>query len=201
MIAAVVCYGMGSCVHLRTSFGLAASALQVGERRFVASIRAAAVVVAAVCAWCPATAQQKVEIGLLACNLAEAVDAEAGGATSAAPARNVLCTFKLKNGIEEIYTGRVQVVNLPAAEKGTLLWLVRATSVTLAPPGFLQQSYSADPKTPAGQIPEMIGDANSGIVLHSMADKKEGSANARNEYPALGVIVLEVELKLKSTTG
>jgi hypothetical protein len=80
---------------------------------------------------------------------------------------------------------------------------VTATSVTLdlAPPGFLQQSYSADPKTPAGQIPEMIGDANSGIVLHSMVDKKEGSASARNEYPAIGITVLEVELKLDSTTG
>ena len=64
MIAAVVCYGIGSCVHLRTLFGLATSALQVGERRFVASIRAAAVVATAVCAWCPATSQQKVSRSL-----------------------------------------------------------------------------------------------------------------------------------------
>jgi len=47
----------------------------------------------------------------------------------------------------------------------------------------------------------MIGGANSGIVLQSMADKKEGSAGSRDKSPPLDITVLEVELKLKSTTG
>ena len=168
---------------------------------FVRSIWAVAVVVAAVCAWGSATAQQSAEIGLLVCNLSGAVDAEGGGAATATQARHILCAFKLNNGVEEIYTGKAQVLNLPAEEKSTLLWLVKAPSATPAPPGILQQSYSGDPKTPTGQIPDMIGETNSGIVLHSMADKKEGIVSASDGSPALGITVLEVELKLKSTTG
>jgi hypothetical protein len=34
-----------------------------------------------------------------------------------------------------------------------------------------------------------------------MVDKKEGSAGAKAESPPQGVSVLEVELKLKSSTG
>jgi hypothetical protein len=156
---------------------------------------------AAVCAWSSATAQQNVEIGLLACNLAEPVDGEGGGASAAAQVRHILCAFKRKDGTEETYTGKAQVANLPAEKKGTLLWLVRAPPTMPAPPGVLQQSYSGEPKTPAGQVPDMIGGANSGIVLQSMADKKEGSAGSRDKSPPLDITVLEVELKLKSTTG
>jgi hypothetical protein len=155
--------------------------------------------VVAVCACSSATAQQNFEIGLLACTLSEAIDTESNART-VTQARHILCAFKLKNGLEEIYTGKVQVVNLSAKEKGTLLLLVKAPSETPPPPGFLEQSYSGDPKAPVGQIPDMVGDVNSGVVLHSMADKK-GSASVKDETPAPGATVLEVELKLKSTTG
>ena len=191
---------MGGIVCL--SYGLVRiCAPRSGKRGFVRLIGAVAVVVAAVCGWGSATAQQDIEIGILACNLSPAVDAEGGSAATPAQARVILCAFRLKNGIEETYTGKAQIVNLPAEEKRTLLWLVRAPSATPAPPGILQQSYSGDPKTPAGQTPDMIGETNSGIVLHSMADTKEGSARLDDQSPTLGIIVLEVELKLKSTAG
>lgn len=157
--------------------------------------------IAAACAWNSATAQQYVEVGLLECNLSEPIDAERGGTAIAAQTRHILCVFKLKDGIKATYTGKAQVVNLPAKEKGTLLWLVKAPSTMPTPPGFLQQSYSSDPKTPAAQIPNMIGEANSGVVLQSMTDKKEGSASTKDKSPELGIVVLEVELKLETTTG
>ena len=94
-----------------------------------------------------------------------------------------------------------EVVLLRRHKHATLLWLVKAPSMMSTPPGFLQQSYASDPKTPAGQIPDMIGQANAGIVLQSMADKKEGSTSTKDKSPALATIVLELLLKLKSTTG
>jgi hypothetical protein len=162
---------------------------------------ALALAIASVCAWSSATAQQYVEVGLLECNLSEPIDAEGSGTGTAAQNRHILCAFKLKDGIKATYTGKAWVVNLPAKEKRTLLWLVKAPSTMSTPPGFLEQSYASDPKTPAGQVPDMIGQANAGIVLQSMADKKEGSASTKDKSPELGIVVLEVELKLKSTTG
>jgi len=49
-------------------------------------------------------------------------------------------------------------------------------------------------------MPDLIGQANSRIVLQSMGDKKEGSASAEQRSSVDGVAVLGVELKLKSTT-
>jgi hypothetical protein len=114
--------------------------------------------------------------------------------------RLVLCVFE-EDGTQETYTGKAQVANLPAEEKGTLLWAVRAPATVPTPPGFLQQRYSGDPATPAGQIPDLIGKANSGVVLKTMADKKPGHANTKDRSPEPGIIVFEVELNLKTTTG
>lgn len=155
--------------------------------------------VAAGCAWSSATALQNVEIGHLACTVAEPVDVGKGDAGIAAQARHVLCAFRPKSGVEETYTGIAQLVNLSGSEKRTLLWSVKAASATPAPPGFLQQRYAADPKAPTGQIPDLIGEVNSGIVLQSMHDRKEGSAAEKS--PPAAFTVLGVELKLKSAAG
>jgi hypothetical protein len=172
--------------------------LAPGTRDFLAAGGALLLGLTAIGAWSPGIAEWN-SIGLLRCNLFEPVDEEASG-SNAAQVRQILCVFK-KDGTQETYTGKVQVANLPAKEKGTLLWSVKAPSTMPTPPGFLQQTYSGHPKTPAGQIPDMIGQANSGVVLKSMADKKEGSAGAKDKSPAVGIIVLEVDLKLQGTTG
>jgi hypothetical protein len=119
-----------------------------------------AAVLAAGCAWSAAAAEQAVEAGLLTCHVSAPVEAEAG---DAGQTRLVLCDFKPKDGAHETYTGRVQVASTSTEEKRTLLWLVKAPSAPPWPPGFLQQSYAADPKTPAGQVPDLIGQANAGI--------------------------------------
>jgi hypothetical protein len=111
-----------------------------------------------------------------------------------------LCAFKLNNGTKETYVGTVQVVGLWATGKATLLWRVKVPPAMSAQPGFLEQSYAADSRTPANQIPDLIGRINS-VVLQSMADKEEGSAGARERPPAPSAAVLGLELKLESTTG
>ena len=90
-----------------------------------------------------------------------------------------------------------------AAEyKSALLWLAKVQSAATAPaPGLLQQSYAPDAKAPAEQIPALIGDANSDIVLQLMRDDSNGDVGAP-EKPAVGdFAILGVELKLKSTAG
>jgi hypothetical protein len=141
------------------------------------------------------------EVGLLSCQLSAPVDADTGDAGTAGQARVVLCAFKLRSGVQETYVGKVQVASTSHEETRTLLWSVKAPSEPPLPPGFLQQSYAADPKTPAGQVPDLIGDVNSDIILQSMADRKEGSVSAGEKAPAAAFAVLGAELRLKSTAG
>lgn len=161
-------------------------------------------VLVAGCVWGVAAAEDTVEAGLLTCHVSDPVEAntgEPGDAGSTGQVRLVLCDFKPNGGAGETYTGRMQVANTSREEKRTLLWLVKAPSGTPWPPGFLQQSYAADPKTPAGQVPDLIGQANADIVLQSMIERKEGSASAGDRSPAAVFSVLAAELKLKSTSG
>jgi Protein of unknown function (DUF992) len=160
-----------------------------------------AALVTASCAWIATAAQENVEAGLLACTLSEHPDTETEGPASAAAARSVLCAFRLQIGPEETYVGKVQVVNLSATEKVTLVWRVKVPPNTRLVPGFLEQDYGADPRTSANPTPDLVGLEKSGIILQSMADKKEGSASAKARSGADGVAVLGLELKLKSTTG
>jgi hypothetical protein len=140
-----------------------------------------------------------VEVGVLACSLSRSGEARG---VDAAILVDILCTFKLISGAEETYTGRVLGIRVTAEQKGTLLWLVKAPYAATPPaPGLLQQSYAPDAKAPADQIPAMIGEANSDVVLHSMADKNEGSTSASEKSPAGDFAILGVELKLKATAG
>jgi hypothetical protein len=149
------------------------------------------VALAASGAWTSASTQDGIEIGLLQCSVLEPVEPESGGA--AGQTRRVSCAFRPKNGAEETYVGKVQVANRSLGWKGTLLWSVNAPPESLAVPGLLRQSYAADPRTPAGQIPRMIGEQNSGVVLQTMSDVKEGSSSAGS--------VLGVQLDLTATIG
>jgi len=151
-------------------------------------------------AWSPAGPQDKVEVGFLQCSVFGPVEAEPGEAAAAAQTRRVSCAFELKSGAEETYVGKVQVANPSLDWKRTLLWSVKAPSEGLAVPGLLNQSYAADPRTPAGQIPDMIGELHSGVVLQTMSDPKEGSSGARERSPA-AFTVLGVQLELRTTAG
>ena len=128
----------------------------------------------------PALAQKgDVEIGVLTCSLEEPASAPAtGGPATESRVRDVVCTFKPKNGSEETYVGTVQGVAISADKKSTLIWRVKADPDTSILPGVLQQSYAIDNATPADQLAPMVGEDNSRIVLQSLADKQEGSASA-----------------------
>ena len=158
--------------------------------------------VATTCWACSAVAQKAdVEIGVLICTLGEPGEALASNASSAGQAREALCTFKPKNGADEVYAGKVQGVSVSADQKGTLIWVVKSSSDAAVQPGVLQQSYATDPMKPAEQKPPMIGEANSDIALHTMADKSEGSTSATKKPAPKGFVILNVELKLESTSA
>jgi Protein of unknown function (DUF992) len=145
-----------------------------------------------------------IEIGLLTCTLGKAIDTAASNQGSAASeAREMLCSFKPgKNGPEEAYVGALKSINVagPLPDKVTLLWVVRAPTGTRPAPGLLQQSYAADSATPLGQTAPLVGEQNSEITLHSMAEKEEGSASKEKpDTPRFAITA--IELKLKSSTS
>jgi hypothetical protein len=143
------------------------------------------------------------EMGVLSCTLGRAIDTPASGQPAASEARELLCSFKLaKIGSEETYVGTLKSINVGGSlpEKGAMLWTVRAQVGTKPAAGFLQQSYAADAATPAGQSAPLIGEKNSEIALHPMADKEEGSAS--KEKPAVPrFAITTVELKLKASAS
>jgi hypothetical protein len=155
------------------------------------------------CAWNTAVAQQKttVEVGVLTCSIFESGPAETGAGVEVQE-RDILCSFRLRSGAEETYTGKLRGVGVSGEYKGTLLWLVKAPPTVMpSPPGLLQQSYTADAKAPADVIPALIGEVNSDIVLQSMADKDEARTGAPEKSKPGDFAVLGVGLKLRSASG
>jgi hypothetical protein len=151
-----------------------------------------------------AMAQQKTafEVGVLACSFSQSGPVEAGKAGAEIQVHDLLCVFKLRNGAEETYTGTLLGVRFAVEYKSALLWLVKTTSTATPPaPGLLQQSYAPDAKAPAEQIPALIGDANSDIVLQFMRDGNKGDIGTPEQSPAEDFVILGVELKLKSTAS
>jgi len=136
-----------------------------------------------------------IEIGVLTCTLGPAIDSPA--------AREMLCSFKPgKNGAEETYVGALKSINAagPLPEKATLLWTVRAPTGMALTAGLLQQSYAADSATPAGQTAPLVGERHNDITLHTMEEKKEGSASKEKpDVPRFTITA--IELKLKSSAS
>lgn len=117
--------------------------------------------------------------------------------------RDILRGFRLKSGAEETDSGKLRGVGVSSEYKRTLLWLVKAPPNVLTSPlplGLLQQSYVADATAPADEIPTLIGEVNSAIVLRSMADKDEESTRAREKSTSGDFVVLGVRLKLRSAS-
>jgi hypothetical protein len=140
-----------------------------------------------------------VEVGVLTCSLFESGRAESGVEVQE---RDILCGFRLKSGAEETYTGKLRGVGVSGKHKGTLLWLVKAPPTVIpSPPGLLQQSYAADAKAPADEIPALIGEVNSDIVLQSMSDKDEESTGPPEKSKLEDFVVLGVGLRLRSASG
>jgi Protein of unknown function (DUF992) len=145
-----------------------------------------------------------IEIGVLSCTLGGAIHTQVSDNVSGAgEAREMLCSFSpAKNGPEETYAGALKSINGvgPLPEKTTMLWVVRAPIRTRPTVGLLQQSYSADSATPAGQAAPLVGERDSEITLHSMSDKEEGSAS-KEKQSVPQFTITAIELKLRATTS
>jgi hypothetical protein len=142
-----------------------------------------------------------IELGVLTCTLAEPADAPASDLPGR-QGRDALCSFRPAKGAEETYIGRVQGVSLSPDQKGAVIWRVTGVGVPVKSmaAGVLEQAYAADAKVSSDQAP-MIGEANPSIVLHSMADRAEGSASAARQPLPTGFVITSFELKLKSTVS
>jgi len=141
------------------------------------------------------------DVGTLTCVLGEPANAPSSDATTGGQTRDALCNFQPKNGPEEEYVGKVQGISMSAEYKGALIWLVKRASEAPPQAGLLQQSYESDLAKSVDQKPPLVGQTNPEIVLHSMADANEGSASVTEKPAPTGFLVLELELKLKSTSG
>lgn len=141
------------------------------------------------------------EIGVLTCALGDPGEPPPNDAPTGAQTRDALCTFKPKSGPEETYAAKVQGVSISSERKSALIWVVKSTTGAAIEPGLLEQSFATDPKKPADQKPPMVGEPNTDIALHSMADKNEGSASAAQKPAPTGFVILSIELKLKTASG
>ena len=144
------------------------------------------------------------ELGVLSCTLAQVIDStDSEEKTAASEAREMVCFFLPgTHGPREAYAGTVRSISVAGKlpDRFTLLWVVRGPLGTLPPAGLLQQSYAVDEATPAGQMPPLVGDRNNKIVLHAMADKREGNAS-QEKLPRPDFILTRVELLLKASTS
>ena len=150
----------------------------------------------------PAHAQKgDVEVGVLTCSLEEPSTPGTAGPATESQVRDAICIFKPKSGSEETYVGIIQGVIISADKKPTVIWRVKSDVATSVVPGMLQQSYAIDNATPADQLPPMIGESNSRIVLQSLTDKQEGSASAAQKPAPSGYVIIGLQLKLRSAAG
>ena len=140
------------------------------------------------------------EIGVLTCTVGPNVGAAASDTSVGNEAREMFCSFKTGLGPEETYGGLLRSVGDKPAAGRALLWSVRAPLGTRFSPGLLQQAYTADRSTPAGQVPALIGERSDTLSLHSLTEKPLGAAS-KEEQPAPAFMAVDMELVLKAAVG
>lgn len=144
------------------------------------------------------------ELGVLTCSLAKGIDTAGSDQKGAASeAREMVCFFQPgTNGPREAYAGTVRSISVSGKlpERFTLSWVVKGPVGTLPAAGLLQQNYSVDEATSADQVPPLVGERNTRIILHAMADKQEGIVSLEKQ-PRPAFILTGVELLLKIGTG
>jgi hypothetical protein len=148
----------------------------------------------------PASQGQKaeVDVGALSCTL-ERIQNDPAMATAAGNTRDALCTFRVNSGLEETYLALVEGVTLSTQQVNTIVWVVKATTEVQLTPGILQQNYLVDQAKLADQLAPLLGTTNPHLVLHAMADTKEGSASDPAKPLPTGYVIIGIQLKLKVT--
>lgn len=136
----------------------------------------------------------RTEIGVLTCSLGRSESPP--GATEAPGGRQdreMLCAFRPRHSPEEIYSGSLQGFGDDALSAGrTMIWIVTRTQASEISAGLLQQAYAADPATPPGHTPPLVGESNASIVLQTMADKHQQTGG--------GTVIVLITLRLRSVT-
>jgi hypothetical protein len=140
------------------------------------------------------------EIGVLTCTVGPTVGVTASDTSMGDEAREMFCSFKTGLDPEETYAGLLRSIGDKPAAGRALLWSVRAPLGTRLSPGILQQAYTADRSTPAGQVPALIGERSDTLSLHSLTEKPLGVAS-KEERPAPAFMALDMELVLKAAVG
>ena len=138
------------------------------------------------------------ELGVLSCALGQSIDtASTDQKTAASEAREMACFFRPgTNGP----TVRSIAVAGKLPDRFTIMWVVTGPWGTRPTAGLLQQKYAIDEATPAGQVPPLIGERNANIILHAMADKREGIVS-QEKQPRPDYVLSGVELLLKASSG
>jgi hypothetical protein len=136
-------------------------------------------------------------VGQVVCTVMGDTAAEPG---SVAQGREVSCQFKPGiSGTAETYTGTLRGAGQVEAlfGKGVVMLLVKQVGSNMVTPGMLEQTYSADATTRAGQATPLIGDTNNTLILQPMIERVPG-AEAKQNPDAL---LVQIELKLQSSVA
>jgi Protein of unknown function (DUF992) len=100
------------------------------------------------------------DVGVLSCTLGPSIHVQVSDRASEAVG-DMLCSFSpAKNGPDETYVGTLKNTKAvgPLPENVSILWTVRAPFRKRLLPGFLQQTYSVDPKIPPGEAAPLVGE-------------------------------------------
>ena len=154
----------------------------------------------------PASAQQaRTEMGLLTCGItrSEQTQSETEVVVSLRQTWALQCAFRpADSGPEETYTGTLQSVGQQKemSERRALIWIVKGTRGTKDSPGLLQQVYAADVAANPAHSPPLTGEANTSLVLETLADTHTATPSDRKQRITNVMIVL-VTLILKSASA
>jgi Protein of unknown function (DUF992) len=151
----------------------------------------------------PASAQQaRTEVGLLTCGITRSEQTQSGAevVVSLRQTWALECAFRPANGDpEETYTGTLQSVGAPKelSEKRPLIWIVKGARGRKDSPGLLQQVYAADVAANPGQSPPLTGEADTSLVLETLADEHVATPS-HSKRPITSAMIVLVNLILKS---
>jgi hypothetical protein len=147
-----------------------------------------------------AAQEARIDIGLLTCRLAEAAEVDIGRDDMSGEPEKMLCIFRPSNsGPEEVYGGAFQTIGQGQQPSHDLamIWIVKGSPGMQQSAGLLQQVYAADRSAPSTHPPPLIGEANSAILLQTLADAQ--ALNSADNKPSAAAIIVLISLKLLSS--
>ena len=140
-------------------------------------------------------------VGQLTCTVIAETEADASS-SGVAQGREVSCQFRPGiSGAEERYVGTLQGAGQIKTlfERGTIMLVVKQFGSSVATPGMLAQSYSADAAARAGRSAPLVGDRNNTVILQPMIEREPGDPAKKGDIP--DALIVLAELKLQSSSA